>query len=212
MLVLSTEDNPIGISGDVINERLWPNKNKFDARNNRNVSLTKLRNILERVGTVSITNEENCWNITFGEDVLCDYSEIMTYYQRLRKDQLKNETHLSVLLTLLYRGALLNRTDIEWLNPYKGRFSYQTVEMLASILNDPRITNDEFRIRIADTLLHHDYINEEALRVKCLLLYESGKIEKMKSCFNEFRTNHSNLLGIPFGKTLREVLKEGGAL
>lgn len=212
MLVLSTEDNPIGISGDEINKRLWPNKNKFDARNNRNVSLSKLRNILEKVGNVSIGNEGNYWNITFGEDVLCDYSEIMTYYQKLRKDQLKDEFHLSILLSMLYRGALLSRTDIDWINHYKGRFSYQTAEMLASLLNDPNITNPEFRVRIADTLLHHDYIHEEALRIKCLLLYELGKIEKMKSCFNEFRNNHSNLLGIPYGKTLREVLKEGGAL
>lgn len=207
MLIIGTEENPDGISGNTIVEKLWSSKNKYAARNNRNVSLTKLRGIFEKVGHVEIVNQGNYWKIVFGEDVLCDYSEIITYYKGIKENRFNDEFHLNILLNLLYNGALLPRIESDWLNHHKGRFSYQTIEMLISLLNDPNITNDEFRIKIADTLLQHDYLNEEALRVQCLLLYKLGEVEKMKSCYQEFRTNYSNLLGIQYNKTLREIIK-----
>lgn len=207
MLILSTEENPDGISGDTIVERLWSNKNKYAARNNRNVSLTKLRGIFEKIGHIEIVNQGNYWKIVFGEDVLCDYSEAITYYQAIEANKIYDEFHLNILLDLLYSGSLLPRTDSEWLNHYKGRFSYQTIEVLTSLLNDSSITNNDFKLKTANTLLQHDYLNEEALRVQCLLLHKSGKTKEMSSCYQEFCTNYSNLLGIQYNKTLWEIIK-----
>lgn len=207
MLILSTEENPDGISGDTIVERLWSNKNKYAARNNRNVSLTKLRGIFEKIGHIEIVNQGNYWKIVFGEDVLCDYSEVITYYQAIKENNLYDEFHLNILLNLLYSGSLLPRTESDWLDHYKGRFSYQTIEVLISLMNDSSITNDDFKLKIADTLLQHDYLNEEALQVQCLLLNKLGKVEEMNSRYHEFRTNYSNLLGIQYSKTLREIIK-----
>lgn len=206
MLILYTAENPEGISGDIILQTLWSDKNKYAGRNNRNVSLTKLRGLLGKVGDVAIVNQGNYWKIIFGEDVLCDYSEIMDYYQEIRENRLTDKPHLAFILKLLYRGTLLHHTEPAWQNHYKGRFLHQTAEFLISLLNDSNITNDELRIKIADTLLQHDYINEEALRIQCILLHDSGSFEQMRSCYDRFCTNYSNLLGIQYNKTLRGIL------
>jgi len=208
MLILYTEDNPDGIPGDIIVQTLWRDKNKYAARNNRNVSLTKLRNILENVGQISITNQGNNWKITFGEDVLCDYCEVITYFHTIKENKYDDEFHLNILLDLLHRGALLRRIHWDWLDSYKRHFSYQSIKLLTSLLRKPLTTNEEFKIKIANTLLQHDHLSEEALRVQCHLLHKLGKIEQMKSCYSEFRTIYSNLLGITYKKTLREILRE----
>lgn len=209
ILILSTEEHPNGVSGDEIVRLLWNGKNKYDARNNRNVSLSKLRNILKRVGQVTITNEGNYWKIIFGEDVLCDYSEIMTYYKMT--DRLNNGPHFNTLLGLLCRGALLCRTDHHWLDRYKSTFSYQTIELLTAWLNGMDQTNNELRLKTAETLFQHDCINEEALRVQCQVLDIQGRDDLAQSSYETFRTNHSNLMGIPYHKTLREVLRKDNA-
>jgi len=208
LLILGTEDDPNGISGDVISEILWPGKHKYAARNNRNVSISKLRILLESVGGISILNQGNYWKMVFDEDVLCDYAEIMIYYRNIKQNKLKDEFHTNLLLHLLQPGALLNQVNIDWVTYQKGLFSYQTVEILGALLAEPSITNDELKIKIADALLQHDGMNEYAIRIKCMLLDQMGKTKAMELSFNEFCINYANLLGVKYEKTLKEVLEE----
>lgn len=213
LLIMHSEENPDGISGDKIVEILWSKKNKYAARNNRNVSLTKLRNILSRVGHIEIVNRGNYWKIIFGEEVLCDYSEINTYYHFIEEGISVDidKFRINILLDLLYRGPLLYRLNQEWLNEYKARFSVKTIKVLTALLNNPKTTGHKFRLKIADTFLQHDYLNEQALQTQCVILYKEGEKPQMRLCYEKFCRNHANLLGIPYNKTLSTILKEGGA-
>lgn len=213
LLITHSEENPDGISGDKIVEILWSKKNKYAARNNRNVSLTKLRNILEKVGHIEIVNQGNYWKIIFGEEVLCDYSEVKTYYQFIKEGSLidMENYRINILLDLLYHGPLLYRLNHEWLNEYKARFSVETIAVLTALLNDPKTTGHSFKLKISDTLLQHDYLNEQALQTQCVILYKEGEKPQMRLCYEKFCRNHSNLLGIPYNKPLSTILNEGGA-
>ena len=209
VLILSTAKHPDGACGDEITSLLWSDKNKYAARNNRNVSLTKLRNILEKVGHIAITNKDNYWKIEFGEDALCDYSEIMNYYQAIDKNILTDKLHFNNLFNLLRRGTFLPHREHHWLNKHKGGFTSQTIDILTSLLKKQDfINNDRFRLKIADTLLAHDYINEYAIQVKCSILYNQGDIELAHTCHKAFCKDYSNLLGITYNKSLKEILKE----
>lgn len=205
-LVLSSEDNPYGVSGEELNQILWSNKSESAARNNRNVSLSKLRKLLSLTGNIAITSKRNFWRIKFEEDVLCDYNEIIAIYRAMKSHHPDNNQYIDRLTDLLYRGTLLDHTEHESFDKYKGDFTYQTVDLLTELLGREEITGNRVRIKIADTILRHDCLNENGLREKCRLLHEQGDLKAANICYRKFCVDYSNLLGIRYTKTLHDIL------
>lgn len=207
LLVLSTGEDCRGVSGKEMNRLLWGDKNEYAARNNRNVSLSKIRGILEKVGEVAIVNQDDYWNIQFGEDVVCDYSEIIRFCRAIKNSQWNDESHLDIFLNLLYRGPILCRINyIDWMDDLKIRFSGRIIGILISYLRRTDIDNG-LKIRIADTLLRHDALNEDALRVKCHSLKEQDNVQFAKSCYDDYCIRHLNLMGVRYTVSFPEVLK-----
>ena len=69
LLVLYTEKNKQGILTKKVTDILWSDKEEEAARNNRNVTLRKLRVLLEKVGDVEIISDMGFLCIRWGEGV-----------------------------------------------------------------------------------------------------------------------------------------------
>ena len=67
LLILHSEKDTRGISVKRLTELLWFDKEDNQARNNRNVTVRKLRVLLETVGDVDIVNENGTMRIEWGE-------------------------------------------------------------------------------------------------------------------------------------------------
>ena len=61
---------------------LWPGKPEDAAQNIRNVYMSKLRNILEKIGDIKIINQKGFWSIKLDTDVTCDYLEVLYLYNK----------------------------------------------------------------------------------------------------------------------------------
>lgn len=205
-LILSSEENPDGISGDDLYCMLWSNKSKYAARNNRNVSFSKLRGLFSQIGNITIVNKQDYWKIVFGTDVLCDYNEIRMNYRAMKENNLNDKNHIDKLIDLLYRGTLLYHTKHESFDKYKGDFTYQTVDILTGLLKREDITDNILKIKITDTILQHDCLNENGLQQKCRLLKEQGELKAIDICYRKFCADHLNLLGVRYTKTLQGIL------
>ena len=59
MLILYTEKEEQGISATKIVDLLWHDKEERAARNNRNVALSQLRILLEKVGDIEFVSDAN---------------------------------------------------------------------------------------------------------------------------------------------------------
>ena len=202
LLILHTGKDAKGITGHKLIQLLWYDKTEESAKNNRNVCVSKLRSILEKVGDVKILNQNNFWSVRFGEDVFCDYLEAM----RLYKEHNNDDAELEKLLELLLHGMMLPNMEIDWIDKFKNEFSNQTIDLLCTLLKRPTLI-DWVGLKIADTLFQHDYINEEALCVKCRILSKQGKKGLAKTVYDTFCKEYAASMGTEYKYSLMEVIQ-----
>lgn len=211
LLILYSVKYENGISGNRLIQSLWSDKTEESARNNRNVYLSKLRILLDKVEGIEMMNKNGSWMIRFGEGITCDYMEAMKYFIEITQESTLNQTSLNRLLELLLRGILLPNIETEWADNFKSDFSSLTIDVLNRLLNDTtRNLENDFKLRIADTIFLHDYINEEALYIKCSILYQSGKRGLAKNIYDNFCKEYKNLLDTDYQLSLTEVVNQKG--
>lgn len=207
LLILFTEKNENGISGNKLIQYLWYDKTEESAKNNRNVYLSKLRVLLEKVGDIEIINKNGSWTIRLGDGVICDYLEAMRYFIEIMNESATSRDNLNKLLELLLRGMLLPNVETDWVDNFKSNFSSQTIDALTNLLKDKGQNFDnDFKLQIADTIFLHDYINEDALYIKCSILCNSGKRGLAKNIYDNFCKEYYNLLNTEYKRSLSEVV------
>ncbi|GHT45953.1 hypothetical protein FACS189440_02940 [Bacteroidia bacterium] len=207
LLILNTAKDGKGIFGKQLIQLLWFDKNEEAAKNNRNVYLSKLRSVFENVGGVETASKNGYWTIQLDDSITCDYIEAMHLFTSIKEDQEKNPTQINKLLELLLRGVLLPNTEIDWLDNFKSDFSNLTIDILTKLSqNEAYQLDDELRLKIADTLFLHDIINEEALYIKCSILFHSGKMGIAQKVYNNFCKEYNHLLGITYKYSLTDVI------
>jgi len=202
LLILYTGEEKKGIVSHKMLQLLWPDKLEKSAQNNRNVYISKLRNILEQIGDIKITNKSGFWSIQFGEDTFCDYLEALRLF-----DDVNEGNNLEKILELLLHGAMLPNTEADWVDAFKTNFSNMTIDLLSQLLKKDSLS-DTLKLEIADTLFQHDYINEEALSAKCRILCQQGKKGLAKLVYDSFCKEYSNLLADEYPRSLKEIIGE----
>lgn len=207
VLILYSNGPKKGIISSKLDELLWGDKDENSARNNRNVSIRKLRILLENVGEVPVTTNNNYWNISFGEDVFCDYFELMSYLQNPKS--LEDEDHFYKFLDLASLGSLLPNMQIDWIDPFKSELSSVLIDLLLELSKKEKYRkNNKLIIRLADAIFFNDPLNEEALQLKCLALFNSGKTGLAKNTYDNFCKEYKALLDVQYDKTFNHILGE----
>ena len=211
MLILFSANQENGISGSKLLQYLWGDKMEESAKNNRNVYLSKLRVLIDKVGGIEIICKNSFWKVQFSEETVCDYAEAKRYLNEAMNESFFKQKSLNNLLELLLRGTLLPDMETDWLDNFKSDFSSQSIDVLTRLL---KIDNydSKFKLQIADTLFLHDYINEEALYVKCSILFNSGKSSLAKNIYDNFCKEYYNLLNTDYKYSLSDVINRGNIL
>ncbi|MDR0422087.1 MAG: hypothetical protein LBH72_03635 [Proteiniphilum sp.] len=189
-----------GISGGRLIKLLWHDKSEEAAKNNRNVYVSKLRAILEEVGDVKIINQNSYWRIRIDDDSLCDYWEIMKLFRE------KEHRDPERLLELLTRGGMLPGIETDWADPFKNDFANTAIDFCTGFLQKFDLT-DSLKLKIADTLFQHDFLSEEALQIKCAVLYRQSKVGLAKSVYDAFCNVYKSSLGIDYPHSFIQVVK-----
>ncbi len=201
LLILYTGKDSKGITGHKMIQLLWYDKSEESAKNNRNVYMSKLRGLLEKVGEIKIQNQSGLWYIEFEGGTFCDYLEALQLYRE------NNSRNLEKLLELLLRGMMLPNTEIDWIDSFKNNFSDTTIDLLSNLLKQENLS-DTLRLKIADTLFQHDYINEEALCLKCRILCQQGKKGLAKTVYDSFCKEYHASMGAEYKYSLMEVIEK----
>jgi DNA-binding SARP family transcriptional activator len=189
-----------GISGNKLIKLLWQDKSEEAAKNNRNVYVSKLRTILEEIGDLKIINKNSFWRIQIDDDTLCDYWEIMKLFKE------KENQDLERMLELLIRGGMLPNIETDWVDPFKNDFANTAIDFCVGFLKKFDLT-DSLKLKIADTLFQHDFLNEEALQIKCSVLYQQNKVGLAKTVYDTFCNIYKSSLGIDYPCSFMQVVK-----
>lgn len=197
LLVLYSEKKKHGVSVEKVTEIIWFDKKESAARNNRNVTLRKLRVLLEAVGNVEIVSSNGYLAVRWGKDIFCDYHTMMTYVKAYNDGEFyDSDEHLVRMLEILLYGPLLQGYETEWLDEFKDFYSSFSIDLLNKLLQQKTAEKDEQMVlRIAEILFLHDPLNEEALEAKCQVLCRQGKMGLAKRTYERFCKIYQDTLG-----------------
>lgn len=206
-LFLNSVNQGKGVSSSKLDEVLWYDKIGESARNNRNVNISKLRVILEDIGGIEIIAENSVWRIKLDDSVFCDYTEVSHLLFKLRSDNII-ESDMLKLLGLLSSGVFMPSLQNEWIDKFKSQFTNQVIDGLTPLLNEV-MTNDNMSLlyHIAESILIHDNLNDEAFALKCSLVYKLGKMGMAKNLYDVFCREYKLSLGIDYAISFSDIVK-----
>ncbi len=205
LILLYTLKDGKGISSVKLREILWFDKTNESAKNNRGVSLSKLRAIFEKIGEISINSKNSYWLIEFGKEIYCDYYEALILMDRLTGEA--DPKDINRLISIVSEGELLPNLQTEWVDPFKSDFSNRLIDLFLNLVNrqDLELTPSA-RVNIADAIFAHDSLNEDALKIKCSLLVKMGKNGLAQKIYNSFIKEYQSLFGVDFKYTFEQII------
>ena len=206
LILLYTLKDGKGISSVKLREILWFDKTNESAKNNRGVSLSKLRAIFDKIGKISITSANSYWTVEFDEDIYCDYYEALILMNRLVKQP--EDKDINRLISIVSAGELLPNVETEWIDTFKSDFSNRLIDLLLNLISRSSELNlsPSMMISIADAVFAHDSLNEDALKIKASLLVEMGKNGLAQKVYTAFAKEYQSLFGVDFKYTFEQII------
>jgi len=206
LILLYTLKDGKGISSVKLREILWFDKTKESAKNNRGVSLSKLRSIFEKIGHVHIGCVNSYWTVEFGDDIYCDYYEALILIKRLSKSA--EHKDINRLVSIVSAGELLPNVETEWVDSFKADFSNRLTDLLLNLIDHASEYNltPSMMVNIADAVFVHDSLNEDALKIKCTLLVEMGKNGLAQKTYMSFIKEYQSLFGTEFKYSFEQII------
>tara|TARA_R110002020_G_scaffold421615_1_gene630742 strand:+ start:1390 stop:3918 length:2529 start_codon:yes stop_codon:yes gene_type:complete len=197
-----------GISSEILTETLWSDKTTTSARNNRNVNISKIRLILEKVSTALILTHENTfWKIEHDDTVYSDIFDSKQLFQKVKSGNKLTDQEVERLLSNSSKGGICPSVQTEWMDQFKADFSAQLLDVFFEIMR--QTDNHNLLAKLSDSILKLDPLNDEALKQRCYSLSKLGKKGQALTAYNQFCKDYLNLLGEEF-KTEFSDLLEGG--
>jgi two-component SAPR family response regulator len=207
LVLLHTLKDGKGISSTKLQDILWFNKAEESAKNNRNVSISKLRQIFEKMDIIRIKNKNSLWTLEFGDNIYCDYYEALVLMKRMKEKANRTSENIRRLFAIVSTGELLPNLQSEWADPFKADFSNNLIDLFLEIIRQPELDiSQQEHINMADSILTHDFLNEEALKFKCQMLVKTGKNGLAKHAYASFVKEYFNVFGTPFKYTFEQIL------
>lgn len=206
LILLYTLKDGKGISSVKLREILWFDKSNESAKNNRGVSMSKLRVLFEKIGDISISGQNSYWTVQFGNDIYCDYCESLILMDRISVNP--GIADIKRLVSIASAGELLPNLQTEWVDPFKSNFSNKLIDLLLNILANASALklSPSLMIDIADAVFVHDSLNEDALKIKCTLLLEMGKNGLAQKTYASFIKEYQSLFGADFKYTFEQII------
>ena len=206
IILLKSLQNGEGITSQFIDDTLWFNMYKDSAINNRNVNMRKLRLLLKELGSVTISNDNSYWRLDLGEEVYCDYKEVLRLINEIKTRQYNK---INKALDIVIKGNLLPDANYEWIDNYKSDYSNLIINVLSEISKYPEIKKDlKLLLRISNAMLAQDAIDEDAISLKCYALYHLGKKGLALATFNNFSEKYKKILSSTPKIEFEEIIKD----
>lgn len=197
-----------GISSEKLKELLWFDKSEESARNNRSVSIVKLRNILDQLDGCSISKDTGYWKLNL--EPAGAYIDYRKYVSILRNRKKLDRQEILELSGIIKRGALLPNVSYEWLDAFKAEVSNEVIDSFLEFAHTIDIAADpELLVSLANDVFCFDPVNEEAMGVKCRALAFLGKHTQAKNAYEAFCKEYKLLYSVDFNKGFQDILGPG---
>ena len=208
LILLNTIKTGKGISFSKLKDILWFDKTEESANNNRGVSLSKIRQIMDNVGEIRFNKKGTYWSVEFGDEIYCDYYEALVLIEKIKENKGTTINDIKRLLTIVTAGELLPGEQVEWADAFKADFSNELVDLISFLIRQESIViSDDIYIEMANALFVHDPLNEDALKIKCKVLVKMGKNGLAKNTYTTFIKEYAVLFGTEYKYSFDQIVK-----
>jgi two-component SAPR family response regulator len=207
LILLNTIKTGKGVSFFKLKEIFWFDKSEESANNSRGVALSKIRQIMGNVSKIRFNKNGSCWNVEFEEDIYCDYYESLVLIKKIKENKGTTINDIKRLLAIVMVGELLPNVQFEWADAFKSDFSNELVDLILYLIRqDAAAFSDDIYIDMANALLVHDPLNEDALKLKCKVLVKMGKNGLAKNTFTTFIKEYAVLFGAEYKYSFEQIV------
>lgn len=208
LVLLNTIKNGKGTTSLELKNILWFDKDDNSARNNRNVYINKLRLILKSFEEIKIINEDGFQAIQGLDLIFCDYIKVQALINLLKNSSVFNKQVLEDLVDLSLAGKLLPFAQFEWLESYQTEYTNLLINTMLQYKEQEEVKKDlVLLLRMADVILLHDNIDEDAISLKCYALFHMGHKKQALDAFNKFSIDYETLLAEKTKLTFDDLIK-----
>lgn len=186
-----------GITTEKLSSILWPNMANGHLKNIRNVTINKLRGILDAISDVQIIYNNGFWKIE-ANNTQIDYIDMLALLKSCETNQLTS------LINIAKRGKILNNLGYDWLEPIKVATDNVIIDFLIEKLS--KIQDNGTLLQIAETILSIDSVNEIALKAKLQILKSEGKRTAVQNVYDNFIKEYESLYDEKYEKSLKDIL------
>jgi two-component SAPR family response regulator len=202
-LLLLNTNNGAGISTEELTSKIWPDKDTNGAKNVRNVTVKRLRNLLEDIEGISLLHQNSQWLFTFEPPFYCDYLEYSGLRHRLYTDTESYPALMERLVMILRNGTLLLSVHDLGIDEYKSKEEEKLVQLLKDYINYLYVEKQYQKIIFTAVIFFmQDPLNEEILNI-CISAYNKlGKNGDAKILFKNYKRTYKMLTGEEYRKRI----------
>ncbi|MEC3907849.1 LamG-like jellyroll fold domain-containing protein [Tamlana sp. 2201CG12-4] len=211
-ILLSILEDEDGVSTNKLTDTFWPGVSKLKAKENRNGNIGKLRKVLSHIDGLDVIFDDKKWQVKTSENFEVDIFKYKKIKKRI-KDSLNmrqfSTDEFNNFLDLLKKGNILQNTQTEWVDYFKNKISNEVESVLSKVYKtQSEFLPSQLNIKLAETILLFDNLNENALKILINELVSTGKHGLAKNTYNAFSKNYKTLYGEVFGVDYQDFVKK----
>jgi len=206
MILMFTFRDGKGVSSDKLYETIWVDKPIKDARNNFSVNIAKLKSILEKAGSTSISKETGKWRFEIlNNSIKLDYQQFFKLANE--KPTSIDKNYIIELLAIINKGAFLREAQYNWLDDSKAAVSDFVINTILSYTLKASLQSEpDFILKLANCIFQFDQMNEEALELKCRSMIILGRHGLAKETYLNFTKEYTKNYGQDYVRTYAEII------
>lgn len=205
VFLLGTKEN--GITNEKLNNIHWMYHSPQSAKNNRNVNIKKLRDLLNAISGVQIAHNEGSWTIKLSPEIFCDYHFLL----KKMKGDFQPVTHeeFERIVLILSQGVFIPDERTPWLDSLKSQFLSSLLDYLFLLADSfEKDKNPESIRRIANLILKSDPLNEEAFKLKIDALIRQKNHNQSFIDYEYFAKEYKTMYGIPYPVSFKSFISK----
>lgn len=198
-LLLQYSQEKEGITSQHLSRLLWPEKPLQEVKNIRNVTLNRLRKILEELDGIELLYEKGMFTITLKSPIYCDYTRCM---EILSSNQW--EAEYKELIEIVIRGKFMENEDKPFYDSLKEK-TEKRIEPLIIRAMEESYDKEQWQtaIDLAQAAFHIDPMNETALSHMIKAMQKLGMHEGAKIKYLSFLIEYKKIMGKEYPNPLK---------
>lgn len=191
-----------GVSSVELSNSLWPDFDKDSQKNNRNVTINKVRHLLKDVNGLQIVYENSRWKIRLNKEMFVDLFQFTKILEE------KNKDGFISFINNYKIGEAFKNISYEWLDPLKVTLNRFLIDSILVIYKENKSSFSTAEIfQIGKSILEIDELSEAGIGLVIRSQKMKGSINGFHREYELFKKKYFDLTGENFDKSAKELEK-----